>query len=199
MDYDAFAAGVEPGGLRNTNEIGILICYILDKADRPFPQSDLMEVIQSNGMANYFETTSALSELIRCGNIVYDDEEQTVLSISKEGRLISKLLNNELSLSIRQKAVSATMKLAEKRKIEQENPVVITKADDGGYNVSLRITDGIRDLMKMEVFVPDKKDANLVKRNFHSNPERLYSIMLAAIVGEKEMVNEALKELKNES
>ncbi|MBR2175605.1 MAG: DUF4364 family protein [Clostridia bacterium] len=199
MDYDAFAAGVEPGGLRNTNEIGILICYILDKADRPFPQSDLIEVIQSNGMANYFETTSALSELIRCGNIVYDDEEQTVLSISKEGRLISKLLNNELSLSIRQKAVSATMKLAEKRKIEQENPVVITKADDGGYNVSLRITDGIRDLMKMEVFVPDKKDANLVKRNFHSNPERLYSIMLAAIVGEKEMVNEALKELKNES
>ena len=199
MDYDAFAAGVEPGGLRNTNEIGILICYILDKADRPFPQSDLMEVIQSNGMANYFETTSALSELIRCGNIVYDDDEQTVLSISKEGRLISKLLNNELSLSIRQKAVSATMKLAEKRKIEQENPVVITKADDGGYTVSLRITDGIRDLMKMEVFVPDKKDANLVKRNFHSNPERLYSIMLAAIVGEKEMVNEALKELKNES
>ena len=71
MEYDAFAGGIEPGGPRNTAEIGILICYMLDNINKPFPKDDLVSVIQENGIANYFETISAVSELVKCKNIEY--------------------------------------------------------------------------------------------------------------------------------
>ncbi len=196
MEFDAFSAGIEPGGLRNKSDIGILICYMLENIKKPFPKDDLVSVIQENGIANYFETISAISELIKCNNIEYVDEKQELVQITKNGKLISGQLHTNLSLSVRQKAINAALKFMEKRKVERENPVSIKKADGGGYNVTFRITDGMRDLMSLTLFVPDLSEANSVKRNFHKNPERIYSIVLAAVIGEKEMIKEALKELK---
>ena len=134
--------------------------------------------------------------MIKCNNIEYVDEKQELVQITKNGKLISGQLHTNLSLSVRQKAINAALKFMEKRKVERENPVSIKKADGGGYNVTFRITDGMRDLMSLTLFVPDLSEANSVKRNFHKNPERIYSIVLAAVIGEKEMIKEALKELK---
>ena len=33
-EYDAFSAGVEPGGLRNRNEIKVLIAFLLKNTER---------------------------------------------------------------------------------------------------------------------------------------------------------------------
>lgn len=196
MEYDAFSEGVEPGGLRNRADIGILICYILDNVGKSFMKDDLVEIIQTNGLANYFETIAAISELVKCNNIAYTDEKQEMLVITANGKLISRQLNTNLSLTVRQKAAGATFRLIERRKVEHENPVTIKKAEGGGYNVTMRITDGMRDLMSLTVFVPSISEANAVKRNFHRNPQRLYSIVLAGIIGEKDMIDEALKSLK---
>lgn len=196
MEFDAFSEGVLPGGLRNRSEIGVLICYMLDSAGQPVPKDDLIGLICDNGFANYFETVNAVSELIRNNNIAYSDKEKSSLLLTKNGRLISAQLNTGLSLSIRQKAASAVSRLIQNRKTEAENPVTITKADGGGYHVNMRITDGIRDLMSLTVFVPDISEANAVKRSFHRNPERVYSIMLAAVIGEKDMIKSALEELE---
>ncbi len=196
MEYDAFMEGVEPGGLRNRADIGILICYMLDNINKPFLKDDLVELIQENGLANYFETNASVADLIDAGNIIYTDDEKRYIQITKNGKLISKQLNTSLSLSVRQKAVGSIVKLMERRKVENENPVSIKKAAGGGYNVTFRITDGMRDLMSLTLFVPDLSEANAVKRTFHKNPQRLYSIVLAGVIGEKDMIDDALKGLK---
>ena len=82
MEFDAFSAGVEPGGLRSTREIGILICYMLDQFGKPISREDLIDSIQENGIANYFEVSSAVSELIRLGNLSSDGNE---VAITKNG------------------------------------------------------------------------------------------------------------------
>lgn len=196
MEFDAFTEGVEPGGLRSRSEIGVLICYMLDCVGKPFLQEDLIDIIQENGFANYFETANSIAELVKNNNIIYTDEEHTLLALTDNGRLISGQLHAGLSLSIRLKASEAAAQLLQKHKIEQENPVSIRKAEGGGYNVTMRITDNMRDLMSLTLFVPDISEANAVKRVFHKNPERVYSIMLAALIGEKVMIRTALEELQ---
>ena len=198
MEYNAFAGGIEPGGLRNTKEISILICYILDRAGKAVSEMDLMEIIQSNGMANYFETASAITELLENGNIICTDEVKKELCVSDNGIMISRQLHNELPLTIRQKAIAATLKLLQKQRTELENPVTVTPLESGGFNVNLRIQDGIRDLMSLDVFVPSKKEAKNIRQIFHSNPERLYSVVLAAVLGDSHMISAALKEYLDE-
>ena len=190
MDFDAFSAGVEPGGLRNTKDIGILICYMLDYIGKPFNRDDLIEIIQENGIANYFEAVSALEELIKCGNV--NTHNDSMLSVTNNGIMISNQLSGELSLFIKQKAVSSMLRLVKEKKLASENPVTITQAQDGGYNVNMRITNGDIDLMSLTVFVPDRSDAKKVKAMFEQDPDRLYTVLLASATGEKEILKKAL-------
>ena len=67
--YDAFSAGVEPGGLRNRNEIKVLIAFLLKNTERGLSRRQLMEVIQREGLANYFEASQALESLIEGGSV----------------------------------------------------------------------------------------------------------------------------------
>ena len=196
MEYYAFTQGIEPGGLRNRSDVGILLCYLLDYIGKPFKKDDLVEIIQENGFANYFETMSALSELIKNNNIEYHGEGNQYIVITDNGRLIASQLNTLLSLSIRQKAAAAASGLIRMRKTENENPVKIKRAEGGGYNVELRISDGIRDLMALTLFVPDISEANRLKKSFYRNPQRLYSVILAAATGDPNMMKSALEELK---
>ncbi len=196
MDFDAFTEGIEPGGLRNRSEIGVLICYLLEYIGQPFSKDELIELIQDNGFANYFETANSLSELIKNKNIEYTDENQQLIKTTKNGRLIASQLNTSLSLTIRQRAAAAASVLLKMKKTEHENPVKIKRAEGGGYNIELRITDGMRNLMSLTLFVPDISEANHIKTSFHKNPERLYSVVLAAVTGDNALIQCALEELK---
>ena len=51
MNHDAFSAGVEPGGLYSSQEIKILICYMLAGVDEPLPRQSVLEIIATGGMA----------------------------------------------------------------------------------------------------------------------------------------------------
>ena len=150
-------------------------------------------MIQENGLANYFETISAVAELVKCGNIEYLDNRQEMVQITKNGKLIASQLHTTLSLSVRRKAVGAIMRLMEKKKLERENPVTVVKAQGGGYNVNFRITDGMRDLMSLTLFVPDMAEVNAVKSHFYQYPDKVYSAVLAALTGDNRMLHEALR------
>lgn len=197
MDFNAFSGGIEPGGLRNKGDIGVLICYMLDNINAPFAKEDLVGIIQENGIANYFETISAITELVKCGNVEeYEENEQVMLNVTKNGKLISSQLHANLAFSVRQKAIGATLRLAAQKKLERENPVTVSKAEGGGYHVNFRITDGMRDLMSLTLFVPNMTEVNTVKRNFYQHPDKIYAAMLASVTGDKTMLAEALKDLK---
>ena len=63
MEFDAFTGGVDFGGLRTKNDIKILICYMLCTLDAPFSKEDVVQVLQEQALANYFEINDAFSSL----------------------------------------------------------------------------------------------------------------------------------------
>lgn len=72
-EFDAFSEGVEPGGLRNRTQIKVLITFIVSRISEPLRDTMLIDALQTHGLANYFETTQALDELMDSGNLVSAD------------------------------------------------------------------------------------------------------------------------------
>ena len=103
MEFDAFTGGVEPGGLRTKNQIRILICYLLSSVDAPLSRQDIIGIMQDNGLANYFEVTDALAELLGNGNITADEEHPDLLSATRQARMIAKQLDAAVPLSVRER------------------------------------------------------------------------------------------------
>ena len=69
MEFDALTAGVKPGGLRSKQDIKLLICYLLSSIPQGLSKTDLINVLQDNNLANYFEVASAFDELLKQGNL----------------------------------------------------------------------------------------------------------------------------------
>ena len=183
MEFDAFTGGVEPGGLRTKNQIRILICYLLSSVDAPLSRQDIIGIMQDNGLANYFEVTDALAELLGNGNITADEEHPDLLSATRQARMIAKQLDAAVPLSVRERAVSAAVNLLAAAKRERENKVEIRQTQRG-YQITCHISGGDMDLMTVSLYVPDKDQAKLVKRRFYQDPENVYKVLLATLTGD---------------
>ncbi len=195
MEFNAFSAGVELGGLRNKSEIKLLICYLLASVNTPLSKSDIISIIQDNGLANYFEVTDSLAELTEKGNLIVSGEKKELCAISETGRMVAKQLDKSLPSAVRDKAVAAAINLLAKAKRESENQVEIIKAERG-YNVVCHISGGEMELMRFTLYVPDMYQANMVKDQFHRSPETVYRMLLALVTGNDDLAAEILKDNK---
>ncbi|MDD6175570.1 MAG: DUF4364 family protein [Firmicutes bacterium] len=195
MEYDAFSAGVEPGGLRSQSEIRLLLCYLLKSVDLPLSRSMILSVIQDSGLANYFEAAAALEELSESGSlIVAENSADPTYRIAQQGAMVADTLAERLPVSVREKSVSAALSLLSRTRREQENKVVFQKQKKG-LVVQCHISDGDSDMMSIDLRVPDLLQAELVKKRFQSDPSAFYTAVLALLTGDPYLLGELQKEL----
>lgn len=177
-DNDTFTAGVEFGGLRTRQEIKVLICFLLESLDKPLSKEQLNEIMQTQGIANYFEVNQALEELIEGGTAEVKDGE--LLMLTEKGRDATPVLENDLPKTVREKALNAAINLQTKARRARENKIEVEKLDIG-YNVTFTIFDKEDVLMRLTVYVADFAQVETVKQGFLNDPVSLYSGIIAAL------------------
>ena len=96
MENNASSAGVERGGLFNTSEIRILICYVLSAIDEPVPVNMLANILHYEGIANAFEVSDAVVSLADSKLIEQVDPKDDTYIITSSGRDIAATLNTSL-------------------------------------------------------------------------------------------------------
>ena len=180
---DAFSAGVEPGGLYTSQEIKILICYMLLGVGEPMERQMVTELIAGNGLANFFETAAAVDELARQGHLT---EEEGRISLTETGRQVGDTLAGMIPYTLRERSVKAALQLLTRIRREQENTVELEKLDHG-YRVTCTIQDSASPLMSVSLRVADDMQAGLIRENFLDDPTLLYRSLLAILTGDAGM------------
>lgn len=184
LEYDAFDEGIEPGGLRSRNEIKVLVCYLLKSIDQPISKQLINEILQENGLANYFEINQAVSDLCRAGSLAQSEEEGgPFYRVTEQGRSAAQTLEASLPRAVREKAVNAAIRLLTRAKREQENRIDVEKLDNG-YHVTFTIYDSTDELLKLTIFVADSMQVETVRKNFLDDPVKLYSNIIASLTVE---------------
>ena len=179
--YDAFTAGVEAGGLINSSEIKSLICFLLLKIDSPVSRELCREVLQEQGIANYFDVSEAIADLIKSGNIsteFSDDDE--VMYLTQIGKGAAELLVKDVPKTVREKAFSSLFDAVVRLRRERETNIEITPSGSG-YNVSFTVSDKNDVLMSLSVYAADFNQANEFKSNFLNDPVKVYSGIISSL------------------
>ena len=194
MAFDTFDEGINLGGMRSKNEIKTLICYLYNSVKENMDKGIVIQAILKQGLANYFETSSAFDDLVMNGNLIPADDEHKTYSLTKNGAEIAKQLDSTVAYTIKEKAYACAVKLLAEKKKEIENKVNITK-NNNGFTVECSVSGGDMELMKLDIYAPEMEQALILKKNFLDNPKKSYKIMLALLTKDKETVGEALEEL----
>ena len=74
MAFDTFDEGISPGGMRSKSEIKTLICYLYNSVKESMDKDLIVQAILKQGLANYFETSSAFDDLVNNGNLIKSDD-----------------------------------------------------------------------------------------------------------------------------
>lgn len=179
--YDAFTEGIEPGGLRNRNEIKTLICYLVSHLDTPITKGQLNDIICEEGLANYFELNQALSEVIDNGNISIKKGDDPELYITEIGKQNTQTLEKDLPYTVRETALNAAVRLQTRLRREREHKIEITRLEKG-CDITMSVLDGEDVLMSVTIFVADYEQALAVKEKFLSDPVNVYSNIVALLM-----------------
>lgn len=174
MKFDAVSAGVSPGGLINTTEIKVLICYILKSVGEPVPANRLCEELFYEGIANNFEVSDCIEALIKNNNIYCVNEAEQTYTVTESGANIASTLKATVPLSVREKACKTILKMMSGIRNAKETDISITRNGDNTF-ISCSALDNGAPIMTVQLLVTDEIQANAIKAKFLENPSELYS------------------------
>lgn len=174
MEFDAVSAGVSPGGLVNSSEIKVLICYILKYVKEPVPVKRLCEELFYEGIANNFEVSDCIESLIKNGNIICVDEAEQTYTTTESGNNIADTLKSTVPLTVRDKACRSTLKMIAEIRNAKETDISINRSGDNTFITCTALDNGNK-LMSVQLLVADETQAVSIKKQFLKNPSKIYS------------------------
>ena len=177
MERDASSAGVsEIGGLFNTAEIKILICYILSVLGEPVPANLLADVLHYEGIANCFEVADAIDSLCKSGQLATDEKAENTYTITESGKSVSETLRSSLSLVVRERACAAALKMMTRFKNEKETDITVTHENGKPYVTCTAKDHGVP-FMSIKLLVADDEQVQYIRERFLNDSELYANII----------------------
>ena len=167
---EAFTAGVRPGGLTDDTQIRILLCYLV-KVAGPVKRDTMQGAILQEQLVNYFEFADALAEVEKQKLVTIDGEGRYV--ITQKGSTVADTLAYDLPRTVRESAIRAVMQIRSWNHRAASNRAVVQETD-GKYSVVCSIGDMGSDVFRLELAMPDKLTAEMIKNNFIAHGSDIY-------------------------
>ena len=167
---ETIIAGISPGGLKETYEVKILVCYLLSTLNAPLTPENIVEVCTEGGLTDYFTLTTALSELKASGQL---SEENGSLSLTPLGKETAENLRQALPSSLRDNVVQQGMELLSRLRRKNEVAAKILP-DRKGFRVVCSVHEGDLDFFTLTFYAPDREQAQIISKNFTARSTEIY-------------------------
>lgn len=168
-----FTAGVKPGGLTDEKEIRILLCYLVKQA-APLTREAMEGAILEEQLINYFEFANALDALEHQGLIESTDQG---FVITEKGSMVADTLSDDLPRSVRESAIRAVIRIQVWVHKAAQNKARVEE-DGNGYRVICTIEDMGQDSFQLQLSMPDRLTAEMVKNRFILKGSEVYAHLL---------------------
>ncbi|MCI2047984.1 MAG: DUF4364 family protein [Faecalibacterium sp.] len=173
---DAFTAGVKPGGLTNSTQIRLLLCYLI-RCAAPLTREEIETALLGEQLVNYFEIGSALEDLEQRG---LAECKEKVYTITEKGARVAAELENDLPRSVRESAIAAAVRAQVWNRKSAEYGAEIRETPQG-YSICCSIRGIAPEDFSLQLLMPDQLTAELVKKRFILRGSDIYSLLLTKL------------------
>jgi hypothetical protein len=131
----------------------------------------LAELALCDDGVNYFDFTDALYELVDTQNVALVDGKYLITS---KGISIGAEVENALPYTVRIAADRSTRKLSSVLKRSAMIEAQHDEKEGGSCVVNLSLSDGIGNIMKLNILTGSREQAEYMKQKFKNSAEELY-------------------------
>jgi predicted nucleotidyltransferase len=171
----------KPGSFINPDEIKIAIIYALQAAEKPLTIIQISEILMENGLAEYFDISENLHDLLLKGHV--DRVKESDLELYKAsvlGRETIGLLKQQIPSSAREKIQRSVLKQSAKEQSDAQNRCEI--APDGTSLRLIIMENKVDSLLELQVTVANRLQAEMICRKFRNNPTAFYQSIIGLLI-----------------
>jgi len=169
------------GFIHEEIEIKMLILFVMRRLPGPVAMEVLTELAMCVEGISYFDVTDCILKLIETEHLQLIDGEY---ALTPKGERNGEVLEENLPYSVKQKAENLTAKI---RTSMNRNAMIKTSRmenETGGHKVALSLSDGVGEILKMEIFAINEKQATKLEKGFRENAEEIYHSVMNLVTGE---------------
>ena len=166
--------------------VKIFVLYLMENINYPLDYTTLNDIIMQTDYVMYLDFAESFYEMKDAGLILEvsgEEENVPMYIVSEKGKYIARELNSDILASILDKSLSAALRYIDFKKRGVEAKAVITKRDDGRYEIECKMIERGEIIYSTKVVVDTLQRAEKMKENFYSRPEGIYKATLALLAG----------------
>ena len=163
------------GFIHDKIDIKVLILFIMRRLSKPVTMDILTELTMCDDGISYFDVTECIAELTRTKHLLLVEDGYI---LTQKGQRNGEVLEKNLPYSVKAKAEDATSLI---RTAQNRNSMIKTNLrgdEQNGYTIDLSLSDGISDILSMELFAATRKQANAIEKGFRKNAEKIYHAII---------------------
>ncbi len=169
------------GFIRDKLDIKILLLYILEKLPGPVEPVILSDLALFDGGFTWFDYTDCLAELVETGHVAETDGRY---EITEKGRRNVAAVGTSIPYSVRAKADRLTAPVVSRMRRERQIETASEPQEDGTVSVSLRLSDGVGEVIALRLTVPDGELAAAVESRFRTGAETIANKVIDLLTAE---------------
>ena len=151
-------------------DLKVLICYMLTALNEAVPVTETAQLFHYEGIANYFDTQTAIFELEKENYISKSEKSEDMVVITEKGKSLSSTLKDSVSAVLREKVYSAVVKMLARYKAERDTDIKIEEKK-GGFLLTYTVSGGEEALLSFSIMLPNMSQANHLKEQILKNPK----------------------------
>ena len=162
------------GFIHEKLDIKILILYILNHLPAAVDAQTLSDLVFCDNGIGYFDYSDCLAELVDTAHIT-----------EKGSRNVNEVASS-LPYSVRMKADRVTEPIAEQMRRAAMIVAQHTNTPEGGCNVHLALSDGIGQIVSMQLLAADEAQARTMEHYFKAHAEDVYQALVRMLTESEE-------------
>lgn len=151
-------------------DLKVIICYLLAAIKEPIPVTEMAQLFHYEGIANYFDTQTAIYELEKESYITESSKGNDMMVLAEKGAVLSNALKESVSIVLREKLFNAVVKMLARYKAERDTNIEITE-EQSGFSLTYKVMGGEEPVLSFSIMLPNMAQANSLKERILKNPK----------------------------
>ena len=173
------------GFIHDMMDVKVLILFVAARSSYPMTAQEVYELCYQDECLSYFDVCTALPEMVASGHMEQIDEEH--YAITEKGRADGALTEDSIAFTVKQRAENAVSKFNRQLRRSSFVKTQIIPRDTGDFSVMMSLDDEAGNLMTLELFAPNQRQAVRLSKLFEKKAEMLYTLTMTELLdGEDE-------------
>ncbi len=172
------------GFIHDMMDVKVLILFVAARVKYPMTTQELYELCYQDDCLSYFDVCTAVPEMVSSGHLQILSDER--YEITEKGRQDGALTEDSIAFTVRQRAENAVTRFNRQLRRKSYIKTDLSQKETGDWGVQVALDDDMGNLMRLELYAPDQRQALRLQKALEQKTEFVYNFIMTELLEEED-------------